>query len=65
MLAYYLMIKFLKQLNFLYLNMDCSRDFLSNINIMDEDGEPIKVVVDPNYVETDINKMKCWGKIQN
>ena len=32
---------------------------------MDEDGEPIKVVVDPNYVETDINKMKCWGKIQN
>jgi hypothetical protein len=32
---------------------------------LDEDGEPIKVVVDPNYVETDVTKMKCWGKIQN
>lgn len=33
---------------------------------MDDDGEEKpKVVVDPNYVETDINKLKCWGRIQN
>ena len=29
----------------------------------DEDGMPIKH--EPGYVETDINKLKCWGKIQN
>lgn len=30
---------------------------------LDEDGIPIPVKVDPNYVETDISKLKCWGKI--
>jgi hypothetical protein len=26
----------------------------------DENGDPIKPAIDPNYVETDFSKMKCW-----
>ena len=32
---------------------------------LDEDGNPIKPKVDPNYVETDPSKHKCWQRIQN
>jgi hypothetical protein len=32
---------------------------------LDEDGNPKPKKLPPGYVETDLSKLKCWGKIQN